>query len=160
MRSKGLFDEARYATFDSGILEAFAQLFKTRAKLYVYPFRDAKTWRLTTAGTLKLTPQAQGLYDFLEARGPLVDLEGYDESSLGLRSRDALQRIRAADPSWQEMLPEPVVEVIKRRALLDYRSAVRSKVFRRIEWAGPGLVRSGTGPRLVSIDAGKAAWSA
>ncbi len=118
---EGLFDEARYAALDGGILEAFALLFRTRAKLYVYPFRDAETGSLLTARTLKLTPQAQGLYDFLEARGSLTDLEGYNESCLGLSSRDALQRIRAGDPSWQQMLPEPVVELIKQRALLGYR---------------------------------------
>ncbi len=36
-------------------------------------------------------------------------------------SRDALQRIREGDPSWERILPEPVVELIKRQGLLRYR---------------------------------------
>jgi hypothetical protein len=118
---RDLFDEARYAALEGEILEAFGQLFKTRVKLYVYPCRDAEKGTLLTARTLKLKPQLQSLYDFLQARGALVDLEGYNESCLDLTSRDALRRIRAGDPSWQRMLPEQVVELIKRRALFGYR---------------------------------------
>ena len=116
-----LFDESRYAALDGGILEAFGQLFKTRVKLYVYPVREDETGTLLTARSLKPKPQVQGLYDFLEARGSLADLEGYNESCLNLMSSDALRRIREGDPSWERMLPEPVVELIKRRGLLGYR---------------------------------------
>ncbi len=118
---RALFDEARYAALDGGILEAFGQLFKTRVKLYVYPFREDGTETLMTARSLSPEPQVQGLYDFLDSRGSLADLEGYDEGCLNLMSRDALQRIREGDPSWERMLPEPVVELIKRRAFLGYR---------------------------------------
>lgn len=118
---RDLFDEARYAALKGGILEAFGQLFETRVKLYVYPFRDAETGTLLTARTLKLKPELASLYDFLQARGSLADLQGYNESCLNLMSRDALQRIRASDPSWERMLPEQVVELIKRRALFGYR---------------------------------------
>ena len=116
-----LFDEARYAALEGGILEAFGELFKTRVKLYVYPSRDPETGSLLTAGRLELKPQARSLYDVLAARGSLADLQGYDETCLNLSSRDALKRIRAGDPSWQGMLPEPVVTLIKRRALLGFR---------------------------------------
>ena len=118
---RALFDEARYADLDGGILEAFGQLFKTRAKLYVYPYREDDRGTLLTAKSLRPEPQLQGLYDFLEMRGSVSDLEGYDEACLNLMSRDALRRLREGDPSWERMLPEPVVELIKQRGLLGYR---------------------------------------
>ncbi len=114
------FDEAHYADLDGGILEACARLFKTRVTLYVYPCHDAETGALLTAGSVSLPPAVQGLRDFLRARGALVDLEDYDESRLDLASEDALQRIRAGDPSWEPMLPGSVVDLIKERALIGH----------------------------------------
>ncbi len=118
---RDLFDEASYAALDGEVLEAFGALFKTRVKLYVYPVRDRESGQLLTAGTMKLKPPMQSLHEFLLARRSLVDLEGYDERCLDLMPHDALARIRAGDPSWQRMLPEPVVELIKERAMLGYR---------------------------------------
>ena len=116
-----LFDQARYAALDGGMLEAFGQLFKTRFKLYVYPFRDTATGSLLSVGTLKLDPPSRCLYDFLEAQGALVDLEGYDEACLNLTSQDAMRRLQAGDPSWQGMLPEAVTALIKKRGLYGCR---------------------------------------
>ncbi len=118
---RDLFDAASYAALEGEVLEAFGALFKTRVKLYVYPARNPGTGELLTAGSMKLKPPMQSLHDFLLARGSLVDLEGYDEGSLDLMPDDALQRIRAGDPSWQQMLPEPVAEMIKSRGLLGHR---------------------------------------
>jgi len=103
------------------IHERTVQLFKTRFKLYVYPFRDTGAGSLLSAGSLQLAPPSRCLYDFLEARGALVDLEGYDEACLNLTSGDALRRIQAGDPSWHSMLPEPVAALIKKRGLYGCR---------------------------------------
>ena len=55
------------------------------------------------------------------ARGAVTDLAGYNEDCLDLLSRDALKRLRADDPSWQDMLPKEVVALFKERGLLGYR---------------------------------------
>ena len=62
----------------------------------------------------------QGLRDFLHARGALVDLEGYDDSHLDLRSEEALRLLRAGDPAWEPMRSGSVAELIKERALIGH----------------------------------------
>ncbi len=114
------FDEAHYGDLDGGILEACSRLFKTRVTLYVYPCHDAETGELLTVRSVALPPPVQGLRDFLKARGALVDLEGYDESHLDLRSEEALRLIRAGDPSWEPMLSGSVANLIKERALIGH----------------------------------------
>jgi hypothetical protein len=39
---------------------------------------------------------------------------------LSIFSRDVLRRIREKDPTWEAMVPAPVVDAIKRRGLFGY----------------------------------------
>jgi hypothetical protein len=115
-----LFDEKYYAHLDGGILESFGRLFKNDLKLYVYPLLDAASNELVTVENLKVAGELVKLFGHLVDRGCIQQLDNFDRSILHIFSRDALKRIKAGDPSWQEMVPPEIAEVIRKRGLFGY----------------------------------------
>jgi hypothetical protein len=116
-----LFDVTYYADLEGGILESFGRLFKNDHKLYIYPLKNADG-SLTKVANLDLPPELKKLYDYLVGCGCIEQLENYNEKYLHIFSRDALARIPKGDPSWEEMVPTVVAEIIKRRGLLGYHA--------------------------------------
>ncbi len=110
-----LFDDKYYADLDGGILESFGRLFKNDLKLYVYPYLDPETRKLSTVQNLEVAPDLHKLYGYLVDRGCIQQLEDYDPSCLSIFSRDVLERIKAGDDSWEAMVPPEIAEIIKRR---------------------------------------------
>jgi hypothetical protein len=45
---------------------------------------------------------------------------GFDPAILDIFSRDVLQRINDDDPTWEQMVPGPVAEAIKKRGLFGH----------------------------------------
>lgn len=116
-----LFDERYYEQLDGGILEAFGRLFKHNVKLYVYPMLEAETGSLLTVETLDPGPVLGKLHEYLVAQGRMQTVEGFEREYLPIYSRDVLARIRAGDPSWQELVPERVAEAVRAQGLFGYR---------------------------------------
>jgi hypothetical protein len=115
-----LFDEKYYAHLDGGILESFGRLFKNDLKIYVYPLLDAAADALVTVDNLPVAQDLRKLFGHLVDRGCIVQLDNFDRSILHIFSRDALKRIKAGDPSWQDMVPPEIAEVIRKRGLFGY----------------------------------------
>ena len=66
-------------------------------------------------------PQLRKLYGYLVDRGCIEQLNNFDEQYLPIFSGDVLKRIEGGDPSWEEMVPPGVAEVIKRHGYFGYR---------------------------------------
>jgi hypothetical protein len=115
-----LFDEKYYAHLEGGILESFGRLFKNDLKVYVYPLLDPSTNELATVENLNVAADLRKLFGHLVDRGCIVQLENFDRSILHIFSRDALKRIKAGDPTWQDMVPPEIAEVIRKRGLFGY----------------------------------------
>jgi hypothetical protein len=115
-----LFDEKNHAQLPGGILESFGRLFKNGLKLYVYPHRPSPDDELRTVNDIKVQPELQPLYDYLYGRGSFVHLDNYRPEYLPIFSRDVLRRIAAQDESWESMVPDQVIELIKRRGFFGY----------------------------------------
>jgi hypothetical protein len=115
-----LFDERNHAQLPGGILESFGRLFKNGLKLYVYPLCPGPDEELKTVDDIKVQSELQPLYDYLAGRGSFVNLDNYRPEYLPIFSRDVLRRIAAHDDSWEEMVPEQVAELIKRRGFFGY----------------------------------------
>src|ERR1700691_4790118 len=115
-----LFDEKNHAQLPGGILESFGRLFKNGLKLYVYPLRPSPDDELKTVNDIKVQPELQPLYDYLYGRGSFVHLDNYRPEYLPIFSRDVLRRIAAQDESWESMVPDQVIELIKRRGFFGY----------------------------------------
>src|SRR6266700_1850463 len=116
-----LFEEKYYATLEGGILESFGRLFKNDLRLYIYPLLDKASGTLTTVANLDLPARLKKLYGYLVDSGLIKQLENVNREYLHIFSRDALNRIRAGDPTWETMVPAEVAAVIKHRRFLGYR---------------------------------------
>ncbi len=57
------------------------------------------------------------LRDLLLDLGRIVPIRGYDESLLSIRTPDVLARLQREDPSWEDMVPAAVAEIIKAKNL-------------------------------------------
>ncbi len=121
-----IFEEKYYTDLEGGILESFGRLFKNDLKLYVYPFREAKTGALISAGNLRVAPHLRHLYSYLVENRLIESLRDYDERCLPIFSRDVLAKIRAADPAWETMVPPAVAAMIKDRKLFNYGVAQKA----------------------------------
>jgi hypothetical protein len=117
-----LFDEKYYAELEGGILESFGRLFKNDLRLYIYPLLDQDSGKLVTVDNLEVAPALRKLYGYLVDRGHIKQLENVNRDYLHIFSRDALQKIRVGDHSWEEMVPREVAEIIKSRKYLGYRA--------------------------------------
>lgn len=116
-----LFEEKYYTHLEGGILESFGRLFKNDLKLYIYPLLDPATGDLTAVQNLEVAPKVRKLYGYLVDRGCVEQLSNFDEKYLPIFSPDVLAKIGGGDPSWEEMVPPGVAEVIKRRGYFGYR---------------------------------------
>jgi hypothetical protein len=119
---RDLFDEKYYAELEGGILESFGRLFKNDLRLYIYPLLDKATGQLVTVDNLEVAPPLRKLYGYLVDRGNIKQLDDVNRDYLGIFSRDALQKIRVGDHSWEQMVPREVADVIKSRRFLGYRA--------------------------------------
>lgn len=114
---KELFNEKYYTDLPGGILESFGRLFENDLKVYVYPHRDAATGALITAGNLLVSPHLRHLYSYLLENRFIESILGYNENYLTILSRDVLAKIGADDPSWKEMVPPKIAEILIERRL-------------------------------------------
>jgi len=115
-----LFDEKYYTSLPGGILESFGRLFKHNLKLFIYPLLDTSTGEIITKDTMKVAPELSKLYGYLADRGSFIDLDNHNPEVLSILSRDVLAKISKGDHSWEAMVPQQVVELIKKRCFFDY----------------------------------------
>jgi hypothetical protein len=114
---KELFEEKYYEDLEGGILESFGRLFKNDLKLYIYPLQESATGALITAGNLRVAPNLRHLYAYLIENRLIESLRDINERYLPIFSRDVLAKITTGNPSWEEMVPAQVAQLIKERKL-------------------------------------------
>lgn len=112
-----VFDEKYYRHLSGGILEAFGKLFFKDLRVYLYPYKDPKTGKVTNSDNLKVHPRMKELYKFFKYNGRVVDIENYDEEILGYFSRDILQKISNGEEGWQKAVPEKTAKMIEEQEL-------------------------------------------
>jgi hypothetical protein len=117
---KEVFEEKYYQTLEGGILESFGRLFRNDLRMFVYPYQDPATKSIITAGNLRVEPHLRHLYAYLTENHFIQGLRDIDEKHLPIFSREALAKIIAGDPAWEQMVPDEVAHIIKERKLFGY----------------------------------------
>jgi membrane protease YdiL (CAAX protease family) len=115
-----LFDERHYQDMEGGILEAFGRLFVGPTRLHVYPWRNHETGEMVTLATFKPPASLRHLFTHLVDNGFIEPIRAFDARQIDVLPRDVLREIRAGDPTWETLVPPPVVERIKREGLFGY----------------------------------------
>ena len=75
---------------------------------------------LITSKNVRITENLANLYAHLLENHYIDSIVGFDPSILSIFSRDVLRRIKEKDPTWEKMVPMPVVDAIKRRGLFGF----------------------------------------
>lgn len=112
-----VFDEKYYRHLSGGILEAFGKLFFKDLKVYLYPMKDADTGQIMSSNNVKVHPRMKELYKFFKYNGKVMDIIDYDPGIMHIFSRDVLKKIMNTEEGWEEMLPEGIAEIIKKKNL-------------------------------------------
>lgn len=143
-----IFNEKYYENLEGGILESMGRMFRHAVRLYIYPMQqqayesylksshptEASPAHVThafagkvliTARNLNVANHLRNLYAHLLENHYIECITGYNEDYLGIFSRDVLQRIKNNDPTWEQLVPAKVAEVIKSRGLLGYGKTTR-----------------------------------
>jgi hypothetical protein len=72
---------------------------------------------LINAKNVRVADHLTSLYAHLLENHYIDCIVGFDTNILGIFSRDALKKIKNNDISWEDMVPRPVADAIKRRGL-------------------------------------------
>jgi len=134
-----IFNEKYYENLEGGILESFGRLFRNAVKLYVYPMsgkaynryiiestgtvaaaQSAAANISITARNARVADHLTSLYAYLLEKHFIDNIVGFDANILSIFSRDALKKIRDHDLLWENMVPRPVANAIKRRGLFGH----------------------------------------
>jgi hypothetical protein len=124
-----IFDEKYYRHLSGGILEAFGKLFFKDLKVYLYPMKNPETGQLMTSNNIKVHPRMKELYKFFKYNGKVMDIIDYDTEIMDIFSRDVLKKITSGEKGWEEMLPEGVADIIKKKKLfIKHETAEKEEV--------------------------------
>jgi hypothetical protein len=115
-----LADEKYYTDLPGGVLESAGRLFKRSVKMYVYPTRDPVSGQIQLEQG-PVPPPWHHLRQLLLEIGRVEPIRGYDGSYLSIRTPDVLARIQRGDPSWEQMVPAAVAEIIKAKNLFGWQ---------------------------------------
>ncbi|MEI6395290.1 MAG: TonB-dependent receptor [Verrucomicrobiota bacterium] len=116
-----ILDESFYNESEGGLLGGLGQLFKNPARLYVYPHLDLGSRQMLTADNFPPPPHLKHLYAHLLENRFIQGIRNFNASLLPIRSRDVLTKIQSGDASWEQLVPPPIVEIIKRDRLFGFR---------------------------------------
>jgi hypothetical protein len=120
-RLRNIMDEKFYTDLPGGLMESLGQLFKNGAKLYVYPSLDRKTGKLTTVENMEVAAHLRHLFAHLVENRFVENIRKYKPDYLAVYSSDVLDKIQAGDASWENLVPLPIVEVIKSKQLFGWK---------------------------------------
>jgi len=115
-----IFEQKYYDDLEGGILEGLGRLFKKGVRLYVYPTKDEKG-HIIEAASFKVEPDLRALYVYLLENRFIVPMAGCNLEYLGIDSAKTMAKLQAGDPSWENMVPPKVVEIIKSRKFFGWK---------------------------------------
>jgi hypothetical protein len=116
-------DERHYTDLPGGVLESAGRLFRRSVTMYVYPTRDPVSADIASVERAVIPTPWHHLRNLLLDMGRVEPIRGYDETLLTIQTPDVLRKIESGDPSWEEMVPETVADIIKAKHLFGWRSA-------------------------------------
>lgn len=115
-----LFNERYYRDLNGGILEAFGVMFSRDLKVYAYPWQDNENDVLIRTDNAPIHPRIKPLYDYLMFNKRISDIQLDDLSLLDIFSVEVLRMIREGREGWEDMVPKPVDQIIKKGRLFGY----------------------------------------
>ena len=119
-RLRDVFDEKFYTDVPGGLLESIGQLFRRGVKLYVHPALN-RDGSVTTLQNLEVPSHLRHLFAHLKENGLVEDLRGCNLDYLAATARGAREKIQSGDASWEQLVPGPLVQIIRQKRLFGCR---------------------------------------
>ena len=119
-----LMEEKYYADLEGGLMESLGRLFKGATRIYVYPVRDAATGQTITVETLQVDPHLRHLYAYLLENEFITGLQNRNPEYLSISPPRVLAKIQSGDASWENDVPPPTVEAIKRGKMFGWKDMI------------------------------------
>ena len=113
-------NEKYYNNQDGRLLTAFGELFTRNVKMYVYPAMQEGSEELMTSKNLPVPEGIKFLYQHLLDSHQIDDIVKYQESNLHIFSKSVLEMLRNDEEGWEEMVPEKVAALIKKKCLFGF----------------------------------------
>ncbi len=117
-----IINEKYYQNQDGRLLVAFGELFTRNIKIYAYPALSGDRKQMLTATNLPVPEGITFLYKHLLNSHQIAEIEQYDEELLKILPQNVLGLIQMGDPSWEDLVPTPLVGIIKEKEYFGYKS--------------------------------------
>jgi hypothetical protein len=112
-----LLEHKYYADLPGGVVQGIGELFQGPVKLAIYPTRDGAAGEVVTLDSIQVPDAQKKLYEYLRDNGCIAAIQEFDAAQLHITPGDVLRKIQAGDPSWKEMVPPQVAQMIEERGL-------------------------------------------
>jgi len=112
-----VFDEKFYESLEGGILASFGRMFRNDLRLYVGPALGGEGDDLVTVHNLQIPANLKHLYLHLLENGYIRELTDIRREYLSIFSHTVLEKMRAGDPGWVDMVPDAVAKIIREKCL-------------------------------------------
>jgi len=109
-----VFNASYYEDLPGGLLEGMGRLFKRQVRIFVHPWLEPDTKRLTTTSNLDVPDEASMLYQHLLQQHQIEGIEDFDPDLLTIRSEDVRSAIRCGS-DWEHLVASEVSELIRNR---------------------------------------------
>jgi hypothetical protein len=117
-----IINEKYYQNQDGRLLVAFGELFTRNIKIYAYPALAEDRKHMLTAGNLPVPDGITFLYKHLLNSHQIAEIEKYDAELLQILPQNVLGLIKSGDTAWENLVPHPLVHLIKEKEYFGYKS--------------------------------------
>jgi hypothetical protein len=114
-----IFDQKYYTELSGGTLEGLGLLFRDNVRAYVYP-QMMTTGEVLTIESYCPADTTKHLFHYLRESGSIETVHRHGAELSPFSSRDVLKKLRANDPTWEDLVPLAVADIIKERKLFGY----------------------------------------
>lgn len=105
---------------DGRLLTSFGEIFTRGVTTYVFPELKEGSGELMTSENLPIPEGLSYLYRHLLEHRHIVDVKGFSESLLHIRSSDVLRQIKEDEPGWEKLVPDKVERYVREKGLFGY----------------------------------------
>jgi hypothetical protein len=105
---------------DGRLLTSFGEIFTRGVTTYVYPEMKEGSGELMVCKTLPIPEGMDNLYQHLLDHRHIIDVTGFTESILHIRSTEVLRKVREDEEGWESMVPDKVARYIQDKGLFNF----------------------------------------
>lgn len=117
-----IFDDQYYQDVKGGIFEAVGRLMNRNTEFYLYPLKNHQTGEIITGNNANIPDKHKFLFKFFKKQGRFIDIENYNSEIIDVLTRNVYTMIQERQTGWEDMLPEGITELIKKKGLFGYQS--------------------------------------